>query len=204
VAAWRPAQPVIAVTPDEGVQRQLLLTWGVVPLAAELTDDSDALLSNALKAATEAGYVRRGDRVVIVAGVPVNSPAQLNLVKVHFVGTLLARGRRGFGGFRSGSIVHARDAAEAGRRLKGDGTEILVTRTLGPDVLPLLAGLAGLVLEEPSAMSPEELLEAAPGLVAVSAVPDGMRHLEDGATVTLHGDAFAIYEGVVPEASSAT
>jgi hypothetical protein len=35
-------------------------------------------------------------------------------------------------------------------------------------------------------------------------VPDGMRHLEDGATVTLHGEAFAVYEGVVPEASSVT
>jgi pyruvate kinase len=199
VAAWRPAQPVIAVTPDAGVQRRLLLTWGVVPLAAELTDDSDALLSNALRAAADAGYVCRGDRVVIVAGVPVNSPAQLNLVKVHFVGTVLARGRRGFGGFRSGRIVRARDAAEASRRLKGDGTEILVTRTLEPYLLPLLAGLAGLVLEEPSAMSGEELRAAAPGLVAVSAVPEGMRHLEDGATVTLHGDAFAVYEGVVPE-----
>jgi pyruvate kinase len=199
VAAWRPAQPVIAVTPDAGVQRRLLLTWGVVPLAAELTDDSDALLSNALRAAADAGYVCRGDRVVIVAGVPVNSPAQLNLVKVHFVGTLLARGRRGFGGFRTGRIVHARDAVEAGRRLKGDGTEILVTRTLGPDLLPVLAGLAGLVLEEPSVVSPEQLRAAAAGLVVVSAVPDGMRHLEDGATVTLHGDAFAVYEGVVPE-----
>jgi pyruvate kinase len=204
VAAWRPSQPVIAVTPDEGVRRQLLLTWGVVPLRAEITDDSDALLANALRAAAEAGHVRRGDRVVIVAGVPVNSPAQLNLVKVHFVGTLLARGRRGFGGFRSGRIVRVRDAAEAGRRLKGDRTEILVTRILTPDFLPLLAGLAGLVLEEPSTVSPEGLQAAAPDLVAVSAVPVGMRLLEDGATVTLHGDAFAVYEGVVPEASSTT
>jgi pyruvate kinase len=204
VAAWRPAQPVIAVTPDEGVRRQLLLPWGVVPLRANLTDDSDALLDNALRAAVDAGHVRRGDRVVIVAGVPVNSPAQLNLVKVHFVGTLLARGRRGFGGFRCGRIVRVRDAADARSRLKGDGTEILVTRTLEPDLLPLLAGVAGLVLEEPSAMSREQLQAAAPGLVAVSAVPAGMRHLEDGATVTLHGEAFAVYEGAVPEASSET
>ena len=199
VAAWRPAQPVIAVTPDEGVRRQLLLTWGVVPLRAEIADDSDALLANALRAAVDAGHLSRGDRVVIVAGVPVNSPAQLNLVKVHFVGTLLARGRRGFGGFRTGRVVRVRDAADAARRLKGDGTEVLVTRAFEADLVPLLAGLAGLVLEEPSAMSRETLQAAAPGLVAVSAVPDGMRHLEDGATVTLHGDAFAVYEGVVPE-----
>ena len=204
VAAWRPAQPVIAVTPDEAVRRQLLLTWGVVPLHADVTDDSDALLDNALRAAAAAGHLARGDRVVMVAGVPVNSPAQLNLVKVHFVGTLLARGRRGFGGFRTGRVVRARDAADARARLKADGTEILVTRELAPDLLPLLAGVAGLVLEEPSALSREDLEAAAPGLVAVSAVPDGMRHLEDGATVTLHGEAFAVYEGVVPEASSAT
>jgi pyruvate kinase len=199
VAAWRPAQPVLAVTPDEAVRRQLLLTWGVVPLHADVAADSDALLANALRAAVDGGHVRRGDRVVIVAGVPVNSPAQLNLVKVHFVGTLLARGRRGFGGYRTGRIVCARDAADARARLKHDGTEVLVIRELAPDLAPLLAGLAGLVLEEPSAMSREELLVAAPGLVAISAVPDARRHLEDGATVTLHGDAFAVYEGVVPE-----
>lgn len=199
VAAWRPAQPVIAVTPDETVRRQLLLSWGVVPLRAELTDDSDALLANALRAASDAGHLRRGDRVVIVAGVPVNSPAQLNLVKVHFVGTLLARGRRGFGGFRSGRVVRARDAADARARLAGDGTEVLVTRRLTPELMPLLAGLAGLVLEEPAAVSREEVLAAAPSLVVVSAVPEGMRHFEEGATVTLHGDAFAVYEGVVPE-----
>jgi pyruvate kinase len=204
VAAWRPSQPIIAVTPDAAVRRQLLLSWGVVPLAAEVADDSDALLANALRAAADAGHLCRGDRVVIVAGVPVNSPAQLNLVKVHFVGTLLARGRRGFGGYRTGRIVRARNAAEARSRLKHDGTEVLVTRELAPDLAPLLAGLAGLVLEEPSAMSREELLAASPGLVAISAVPDALRHLEDGATVTLHGAAFAVYEGVVPEASSDT
>ncbi len=204
VAAFRPAQPVLAVTPEEGVRRQLLLCWGVVPLAAEVTEDSDALLDNALRAAAAAGHLRRGDRVVIVAGVPVHSPAQLNLVKVHFVGTLLARGRRGFGGFRTGRVVRAAEAGEAERRLARDGTEVLVTRMLTPEFLPLLPGLAGLVLEELSAIGPAEIAAAAPGLVAVGGVPDGMRHLEDGATVTLHGDGFAVYEGVVPEASSAT
>jgi phosphohistidine swiveling domain-containing protein len=120
------------------------------------------------------------------------------------VGTLLARGRRGFGGFRTGRVVHAADASEARRRLARDGTEILVTRMLTPEHLPLLPGLAGLVLEELSAIGPAEIAAAAPGLVAVGGVPEGMRHLEDGATVTLHGDGYAVYEGVVPEASSAT
>ena len=199
VAAWRPAQPVIAVTPDAGVQRQLLLTWGVVPLAAELTDDSDALLSNALRAAADAG-VRvpgrpGGDRGGGSGELAGAAEPREGALRGHAARPGTARLRR---------LPHGAHRARAGRgggrpRLKGDGTEILVTRTLGPDLLPLLAGLAGLVLEEPSAVSPEQLRAAAPGLVVVSAVPDGMRHLEDGATVTLHGDAFAVYEGVVPE-----
>ena len=41
-------------------------------------------------------------------------------------------------------------------------------------------------------------------IVVVGGLPEGMRRLEDGVTVTLHGDGFAVYEGVVPEASSAT
>jgi pyruvate kinase len=43
------------------------------------------MVANATDAALRSGLVRRGDRVVVVAGVPVGRPGQTNLLKVEVV-----------------------------------------------------------------------------------------------------------------------
>jgi pyruvate kinase len=43
------------------------------------------MISNATAAAVRSGMVRPGDRVVVVAGVPVGRPGQTNLLKVETV-----------------------------------------------------------------------------------------------------------------------
>ena len=105
ISKYRPSQTIIAVTPEQAVQRRLLLYWGVHPLLCDLVDNADAMQNNALAAALEKGLVKRFDRVVILAGVPLHSPVMLNYIKVHFIGNVLAKGQRGFGGYRSGHIV---------------------------------------------------------------------------------------------------
>ena len=47
--------------------------------------DTDQMISNATAAALESGMVREGDRVVVVAGVPVGRPGQTNLLKVETI-----------------------------------------------------------------------------------------------------------------------
>jgi len=47
--------------------------------------DTDQMFSNATEAALESGLVKPGDRVVVVAGVPVGRPGQTNLLKVETV-----------------------------------------------------------------------------------------------------------------------
>jgi pyruvate kinase len=197
ISKYRPAQTIIAVTPSEPVQRRLLMYWGIVPLLCDLADSSDAMQNNALTAAMERGLVKTFDKVVMVAGVPVHSPIMLNTIKVLFVGNVLAKGQRGFGGYRSGRIVKVIDALDAELKLKHDHTEILLARFLTPDFLPLLEGLSGIVLEESSYLSPEQIQEMAPGIASIGSVPDAMSVFEDGFTVTLHGEEHVIYEGVI-------
>jgi pyruvate kinase len=141
--------------------------------------------------------VKTFDKVVILAGVPIHSPIMLNMIRVHFVGNVLAKGRRGFGGWRTGRIVRVLDSLDAELRLKHDGTEVLLAKFLTPDFLPLLTGLAGIVLEESSYLSPEQIRSVDPGIVTIASVPDGFAQLEDGLRVTLHGEEFIVYEGVV-------
>jgi pyruvate kinase len=197
ISKYRPAQPILAITPSEPVQRRLLLYWGVYPLLCDLADNSDMMQNNALTAAMEKGLVKKHDKVVILAGVPLHSPIMLNTIKVHFVGNVLAKGERGFGGYRSGKIVRVEDALDAELRLKHDGSEILLARFLTPDFLPILTGVRGIVLEESSYLSPEQIRGIAPDAAVIASVPGAMTQLEDGFTVTLHGDECVVYEGMI-------
>jgi pyruvate kinase len=198
ISKYRPAQDIIAVTPSDVVQRRLLLYWGIIPLFSELGEDSDAMLNRALAAAMEKGLIHTFDRVVIVAGIPVHSPIMLNTVRVHFVGNVLAKGQRGFGGYRAGRIVRVEDALDAELRLKHDDSEILLARFLTPDFLPLLTGLRGIVLEESSYLSEEQIRGKTPDIALIASVSGAMALLENGFTVTLHGDEMVVYEGMMP------
>jgi pyruvate kinase len=202
ISKYRPSQPIIAVTPSDMVQRRLLLYWGVQPLLCELADNSDDMVNNAISAAMARGLVKTSERVVVVAGVPLHSPAVLNTLKVHFIGTVLAKGERGFGGYRSGKIVRVEDALDAELKLQHDNTEVLLTRFLTPDFLPLLKGLQGIILEESTYLTHDQIRSMEPGIAAIGSVPGALVVLEDGFTVTLHGDEKVIYEGVIPDAGA--
>jgi pyruvate kinase len=81
----RPQVPVIAASPHEEVLRKAALYAGVIPLLVPAGRDTDDMFANATDAAVKGGFVRQGDRVVIVAGVPVGRAGQTNLLKVEVV-----------------------------------------------------------------------------------------------------------------------
>ena len=85
ISKAHPTVPVIAASPHEDVLRRTALYAGVLPLRADHGGDTDTMIDNATRAARTAGLVRPGDRVVLVAGVPVGEPGQTNLVKVETV-----------------------------------------------------------------------------------------------------------------------
>src|SRR5437016_4217399 len=81
----RPGVPIIAASPHPEVLRRTALYSGVVPLLVSPGRDTDEMIANATEAAVQSGMVRPGDRVVVVAGVPVGRPGQTNLLKVETV-----------------------------------------------------------------------------------------------------------------------
>jgi pyruvate kinase len=83
VAQHRPRTPILAATPHVETYRRLALVWGVTPLLNQDKPAADELIGGALDAALAAARVRRGDTVVITAGVPVDSPGTTNLIKVE-------------------------------------------------------------------------------------------------------------------------
>ncbi len=81
----RPRVPVIAASPHPEVLRKTALYSGVIPLLVSPGTDTDNMVANATSAARDGGLVRAGDRVVVVAGVPVGLAGQTNLIKVETV-----------------------------------------------------------------------------------------------------------------------
>jgi len=86
VAKERPGTPILCMTPSTTTQRRMALVWGVTSLQVQEFTTIDEMISIIVRAAHEKRLVERGDRLVIIAGVPFGIDAQTNLVKIHTVG----------------------------------------------------------------------------------------------------------------------
>ncbi|MCL2562578.1 MAG: pyruvate kinase [Oscillospiraceae bacterium] len=85
ISRFRPGCPIIAVTPVEKVQRQLAISWGVVPCYGKNVASTDELFDIAVESAKSIGMVETGDLVVITAGVPSGKSGSTNLIKAQRV-----------------------------------------------------------------------------------------------------------------------
>jgi len=86
VARERPKPPIVAITPNMQAGRRLAVTWGVHCVVAEDARDQDDMVSRAGQIAFRDGFVRAGQRVIIVAGVPLGIPGSTNMVRIASVG----------------------------------------------------------------------------------------------------------------------
>ncbi len=82
VARFRPSAPVMALTDLIATQRQLSLSWGVIPHLGSAFVDTDQMFSSARSWSMEKGVVKPGDCIIITAGVPVGVSGTTNLLKV--------------------------------------------------------------------------------------------------------------------------
>ncbi len=195
ISKYRPNQHIIAVTPYEEVKRKLLLYWGVYPIISEFASDSDTMIDNAIKAGQKAGFLKDFDKVVILAGIPLNSPIMLNTIRIHMLVNVIGKSSRGYGKTISGRIVKVKDIAEAENAVRGDGDEILLARYIDESFMPILKKVKGYILEEFSSMSWEEIYKVNPNLVALAGARSAMNNLSSGQIVTIDGEEKLIYEG---------
>lgn len=82
IARYKPKCPVIACSVSPRVCRQLGLAWGVIPVWIARESTADDLFEVAVHAAEEAGYIQKGDKVVLTAGVPLGVSGNTNMIRV--------------------------------------------------------------------------------------------------------------------------
>jgi pyruvate kinase len=86
VARERPKSPIVAISPKLSTCRRVALTWGVHSILAEDARDLDDMVNRACRLAFKDGFTRTGQRVIIVAGVPLGTPGATNMLRIAFVG----------------------------------------------------------------------------------------------------------------------
>ena len=86
VARERPRPPVVAITPNIATGRKLSVVWGVHCVVAEDAHDQDDMVDRAGHIAFRDGFSKAGQRVIIVAGVPLGTPGATNMVRIAYVG----------------------------------------------------------------------------------------------------------------------
>jgi pyruvate kinase len=72
---------IAVISPHEPTLKRTMLYWNTISVRISGGGDTDTMIGKAKDAVVAAGIANRGDRVVVVAGVPVDVPGTTNMIK---------------------------------------------------------------------------------------------------------------------------
>ena len=193
IAKYRPGCPVIAVTTSERTSKKLSLVWGIYPIVGENVSSIDEILQESVEESVKHQYVGHGDVVIITAGVPVGKVGTTNLMKIHVIGDLLARGQ-GIGKTAAfGKVVIAKNAEEA-LSFDTEGA-ILVTTGSDRDMMPAIEKCAGLITEEGGLTSHAAIVGLSLGIPVIVGVEGATSKIKHDSDITMDAESGVIYNG---------
>ncbi|MGB6445813.1 MAG: pyruvate kinase [Xanthobacteraceae bacterium] len=86
VSRERPNCPIVAISPIDGTGRKLSVVWGIHCVIDEDAHDHDDMVERACRIAFKERFAKSGQRIIIVAGVPLGTPGATNFMRVAYVG----------------------------------------------------------------------------------------------------------------------
>lgn len=181
ISKLRPHLSIFAFTPDEQVYHQLSLNWGVLPRLLPAIDDFEEMLAHALKVAEDEQLVKRGDQVVIVAGLPLGNKGTTNMIRVESVGKNRLPGKLLHGGEITAPIVHIAKSKDLDN--KDIAGRIVVLRRFNKDFTIRLRYAAGIIATDDQWANDLEVLGMAYNIPVMVNVRGADTMLEEGVTV---------------------
>ena len=193
IAKYRPKAPIVAVTANDHVLRRLALVWGVYPQLGKKSNSTDDMLENAVNESLDSGFVKHGDLVVITAGVPIGESGTTNLMKIHLVGDVIAKGQ-GIGRKSAyGKAVVAKTTEEALSKVT-EGS-ILVTIGTYKEIMPVIEKCSAIITEEGGLTSHAAVVGLNLGIPVIVGVQNATGILVDGQEITVDAQGGFIYNG---------
>jgi len=191
VSKYRPQAPIIAVTPNEDVMRRMCLTWGVLPVKGEHAPSTDIMFEMAVDSALKTKVVQPGDLVVITAGVPVGRSGTTNLIKIHHIGEIVAKGQGIGNRIATGRVVLAHSPEEAVAKTQ-PGT-VLVCPGTDKDYMPAFEKAAAVITETGGITSHAAIVGLSLGKPVIVGVANALNLLQEGAEVTVYAELGIIF-----------
>ena len=191
VSKYRPKCPVIAVTPYNETARKLSLVWGVYPIIAEKMESADEVIDISVNEALRQGCVKKGDLVVIAAGVPVGYAGTTNLMKVHIVGDILVKGT-GIGESTYGNACVIKDLKNIDDVNDGD---ILVVKKLEKEYMYILEKVSGVISEEGGLTSHVAVECMSMGIPVITGAEGATEIIRNSTLVTMNARNGIVYSG---------
>jgi len=92
IARFKPVKPIIAVTHDETVRNQLMLSWGIKPIvfSKKIKHGHNAVYES-VRECFKNKIVTRNDRLIITGGISTGEVSHTNLIEVHLVSDFVER-----------------------------------------------------------------------------------------------------------------
>lgn len=81
-ARERPEAPILGLTTSGQTARRLAVVWGVHALVTAEAHSMTETVTKASRAALSEGFAKRGDDIVVIAGVPFGQPGTTNALRV--------------------------------------------------------------------------------------------------------------------------
>ncbi len=86
VSRERPNCPIVAISPSEMAGRKLSAVWGIHCVIDEDAHDQDDMVERACRIAFQERFAKAGQRIIVVAGVPLGTPGATNFMRIAYVG----------------------------------------------------------------------------------------------------------------------
>lgn len=144
LSKYRPDCMIIGECLTEKVCRQLNLEWGVQPIMIEEEKNADQLFEKAVDVAEKAGYISKGDIVVLTGGVPLGVSGTTNLIKVQVAGHILVKGKGLNGKKISGNLCVCHETEDLKSFKYGD---IIVAKDTNNSMMPQMRQASALIVE---------------------------------------------------------
>ena len=193
ISKFRPGVPIIGVTSSERPARKLSLVWGVYPIIGEKVSTTDEILETSIEESIQHGYTSHGDVVIITAGVPVGKAGTTNLMKVHVIGDMVAKGQ-GIGKSTAVGNAYVVKPGETADPAQAEN-KILVTVGTDKDMVPAIERCAGLIAEEGGLTSHAAVVGLTLGKPVIVGVENATNLIETGQEITIDAESGAIYHG---------
>jgi pyruvate kinase len=201
VSKFRPTPPILAVTPNVDVARQLQMVWGVHPLLVVDFPSTSQTFRAAIGSAQDSGLLQEGDLVVMTAGTLPGVSGSTDLIKVEIVTTVLARGSGIGHGSISGKVRVVESPAEASKL--GNG-EILVAKQTSADYIEAIRRASGIITEEMGPHCHAAIIGQRLGIPVIVGATNATHLIRNGSIVTLDARRGTIYSGALGSITTET